>query len=153
MRFSVTGTTELSGNAQERIIYEALYAIAGDVDKFYTGGADGVDSYCAQVGFEHCINEVWSENTELWGVVPAGLYWNRKTLEYFDLVEYINGDYMDRNDVLVARAEVLLAFPKTRFEERRSGTWATIRRARKAKVPVWAYPLDGSAPWVEDYAD
>jgi hypothetical protein len=53
----------------------------------------------------------------------------------------IPGGYMKRNDVLVAHADVLLAFPKTPQEELRSGTWATIRRARKAGVEVRLFPL------------
>jgi hypothetical protein len=57
--------------------------------------------------------------------------------------------YMERNDRLVLLADVLLAFPSTRDEVVRSGTWATVRRARKANVPVMVYPLDGSKPWME----
>ena len=44
--------------------------------------------------------------------------------------------YMERNLAIVLEAKVLLAAPKTTTEELRSGTWATIRRARKHKVPV-----------------
>jgi len=61
--------------------------------------------------------------------------------------------YMARNDLTVARLDVLLAFPPTSEETGRgnpgSGTWATVRRARKAGKEVRFYPLDGSAPWVE----
>ncbi len=39
--------------------------------------------------------------------------------------------YLDRNHNIVDSADVMLATPKTEHEELRSGTWATIRYARK----------------------
>ena len=56
---------------------------------------------------------------------------------------------MLRNDLTVSYTDVLLAVPATSVEERRSGTWATVRRARKAGCEIRFYPLDGSAAWVE----
>lgn len=41
-----------------------------------------------------------------------------------------------RNRDIVARGEVLLAAPRYEFEEDRSGTWATVRLARKQQMPV-----------------
>lgn len=48
--------------------------------------------------------------------------------------------YIERNHAIVDQTVMLLATPKTRAEERRSGTWATIRYARQALrwiVIVW----------------
>lgn len=39
--------------------------------------------------------------------------------------------YLDRNHDIVDACETLIATPKTSEEELRSGTWATIRYARK----------------------
>lgn len=39
--------------------------------------------------------------------------------------------YLDRNCDIVDAAEVLVACPSTRAEQLRSGTWATVRYARK----------------------
>jgi hypothetical protein len=39
--------------------------------------------------------------------------------------------YLDRNHDIVDETEVLLAGPKDTVEELRSGTWATVRYARK----------------------
>lgn len=39
--------------------------------------------------------------------------------------------YLVRNKAIVARCEELVAAPKTLAEELRSGTWATIRTARR----------------------
>lgn len=52
--------------------------------------------------------------------------------------------YMERNQKIVDAADVLIATPKSDSEELRSGTWATIRRARKAGKRVLIVRPDGS---------
>jgi hypothetical protein len=44
-------------------------------------------------------------------------------------------EYLERNKKIVDRSDVLLAAPKGP-EELRSGTWSTIRYARKKGIPV-----------------
>jgi len=44
--------------------------------------------------------------------------------------------YLDRNHDIVDACDVLLAAPKSIEEELRSGTWATVRYARKKNIPV-----------------
>lgn len=43
---------------------------------------------------------------------------------------------LDRNKKLVDDSETLVAIPGEQFEELRSGTWATIRYAKRNQVPV-----------------
>lgn len=43
---------------------------------------------------------------------------------------------LDRNKYIVSHSHGLIAFPSTDTEVLRSGTWATIRYARKTKKPV-----------------
>lgn len=53
-------------------------------------------------------------------------------------------EYLFRNDDIVRSSDILLATPKEDHEELRSGTWSTIRRARRVHLPhiiVWP---DGS---------
>lgn len=45
-------------------------------------------------------------------------------------------DYLVRNLAIVALCEELIAAPKTAAEELRSGTWTTVRAARKAQKPI-----------------
>lgn len=46
--------------------------------------------------------------------------------------------YIERNHVIVDAANLLIAMPRdVEVEERRSGTWATIRYARKQGKPVY----------------
>jgi hypothetical protein len=44
--------------------------------------------------------------------------------------------YLDRNRDIVDESDVLIAAPKSLCEELRSGTWATIRYARRQGKPV-----------------
>ena len=44
--------------------------------------------------------------------------------------------YLKRNRAIVDACDILVATPKSLQEEVRSGTWATVRYARKLKVPV-----------------
>jgi len=124
---------------QEADFVEDIVARKVRAARFVSGGAYGVDTAAAY-------------GVDLYGlgslhfVVPASLPNNRKFVKKLvdddrATVEYVSGTYMDRNDRLVELADELVAFPRTREEERRSGTWATIRRAWKAKVPVTLYPL------------
>jgi hypothetical protein len=55
-------------------------------------------------------------------------------------------EYMERNEDVVAHADHLLAAPSGREREQpRSGTWATIRRARRKGIPRWIAFPDGSS--------
>lgn len=45
-------------------------------------------------------------------------------------------EYLDRNHAIVDECSVLIAAPRSLTEEQRSGTWATVRYARKMGRPV-----------------
>lgn len=51
---------------------------------------------------------------------------------------------LDRNGRIVEACEILLAAPSSGIEERRSGTWSTVRRARNARKPVVVVDPDGT---------
>jgi len=52
--------------------------------------------------------------------------------------------YLVRNDAIVKQSQVLIACPLTNKEEQRSGTWHTIRSARKAKHKIYIILPDGT---------
>lgn len=52
--------------------------------------------------------------------------------------------YLDRNKDIVDDCGVLVALPKEGQEELRSGTWSTVRYARKRGKPVWIIYPDGT---------
>lgn len=51
---------------------------------------------------------------------------------------------LKRNLVIAKMIDRLIATPKTAREIQRSGTWATIRYARKLKREIWIIKPDGS---------
>jgi hypothetical protein len=51
--------------------------------------------------------------------------------------------YLDRNRDIVEESSFLIAAPKGFSEELRSGTWATVRHARKLKRKIYIVFLDG----------
>lgn len=53
-------------------------------------------------------------------------------------------DYLARNKDIVAETERLVATPGEFEEQLRSGTWSTIRHARKLGRPIWIVFPDGS---------
>jgi len=52
--------------------------------------------------------------------------------------------YLERNRAIVVDSSFLLATPGEREEQLRSGTWATIRYARKARLPIVIVFPDGT---------
>lgn len=53
-------------------------------------------------------------------------------------------DYLDRNQDIVDESNILVATPRKFRESRRSGTWATVRRARKKPIPIIIIWPDGN---------
>ncbi len=51
---------------------------------------------------------------------------------------------LTRNRHIVASADVLLAVPRYPNEQRRSGTWATVRYAREHGIPRFLVMADGT---------
>lgn len=135
-----TGTTDVWDEAQFAHIYGVCEQIPDPetIKGFRFGGAWGVDTAtlvaCATL----------YPYVEATLVYPEGEVWNDglRYHPYVDVVVPVAGGYMARNDVLVAEpATELVAIPKTSREENRSGTWSTVRRARKRGIPVSIQPL------------
>jgi hypothetical protein len=58
--------------------------------------------------------------------------------KWFEVCE--PADYLGRNAEIAALSHLLIACPKGFEEEKRSGTWSTVRRARWCKTPrllIW----------------
>ena len=52
--------------------------------------------------------------------------------------------YLSRNKDIVRETDMLIATPAEAEEQRRSGTWSTIRFARKLGKPVFVIWPDGT---------
>lgn len=141
----VTGTTSYSAR-HEPAIDKALKSFRPSKHVFVVGGATGVDVNFAR----KARAKGFTVHAVLPREVPIHVHARRHsdTREWTDAVLHPDGGvnvsatYMKRNDRIVHHADRLIAFPRTRKEEQRSGTWATIRRARKAGKQVTLHPLD-----------
>ena len=60
------------------------------------------------------------------------------------MLVHIKKDYLDRNADIVSKSHILIACPNTKHEVMRSGTWATIRCAKRQGVPFVVVFPDGS---------
>lgn len=101
---------------------------ANDVDEFHHGsciGADTAANYCAA----ECG-------------IPIIIHLPIDTEKMSNLREFATEirsplPYLDRNHMIVNECNMLIAAPiDPEKEELRSGTWATIRYARKKGIPV-----------------
>ncbi len=52
--------------------------------------------------------------------------------------------YLERNKDIVESSQIMIATPIGFLEEKRSGTWSTIRYARKMKCPVFVVFPNGN---------
>tara|TARA_R110000851_G_scaffold6029_2_gene24549 strand:+ start:1373 stop:1903 length:531 start_codon:yes stop_codon:yes gene_type:complete len=55
--------------------------------------------------------------------------------------------YLVRNQSIIDACDILIATPAEETEQRRSGTWSTIRKARKSGKPIYIVPANAKAWW------
>lgn len=120
---------------------QIMTLVDAGVTDFYCGGADGVDCWAASIVLDlrkknpalrlHCILPHEGQ-ADKWSDSSQERY--RFILSQADSVDYVSHDYydgcmLDRNRRLVDAADLLLAVYNG---ERRGGTAATVRYARKS---------------------
>jgi hypothetical protein len=88
--------------------------------EFHHGDCIGADDEAAQVAalLEYTVHRHPPTDPSKRAYAPYDVEWPAKP-------------YLVRNQEIVDASEVLIAAPKSKTEEVRSGTWATIRYARK----------------------
>lgn len=139
-----SGTLRLTEKGS-RIIRFTLGKL-GYADEYVTGAAIGVDAEVGTLLTRLCPAAVHTV------IVPADrkavdAWWTRLPYQVEKLrVVYMppGTSYRDRNQELVDRATMLVAypaFPEVDLRSRRSGTWQTVRMARRAEKPVKTYVL------------
>lgn len=105
-----TGTRKGMTTTQRAAVREALERAArGGATVFHHGGAVGADTEAAAIAIQLGMLPV---------LHPAG------------------DDPLKRNREIVAAVDALVAAPAQAREILRSGTWATVRYARAAGIPV-----------------
>lgn len=137
-----TGPLELN-EPGERFVSRTVAALC-DFDCFVSGAAYGVDTAAGLAAaelFPDAMHRVYVP--QAWHNEAAVAQLRERGAEVIEVAPGPNGPYMARNDAMVAdrAVEQLVGFPHTAAERLRSGTWATIRRARKAGLRVVLHPL------------
>lgn len=164
MILAFTGPEEVETDTiQEEIIRQEVQNLfpLGPTE-FVSGAAFGVDTIAALAardGYLNCIHRL---------VVPNGRHnedlvrqWEKYVSEdplRTDIDSRVHvvqrmpegTDHLARNDEMIHRADILIAFPRTPEEEKRSGTWATIRRARRKGIPIHLFSLLSGDFWFEN---
>lgn len=134
----ITGTRQEPGDAIRIIMLQLLSFNPAKV-KFIVGGASGVDITFAMLAR--------ALDFEVFVVLPNAPFDERADeyctgFEQLTTTGPVSKRYLARNTrMLELCTGHVLAFPKSNKEELRSGTWATIRRARKLDLPVDIHPL------------
>ena len=95
---------------------------------FHHGGAVGADEEAHDIVLKipHMFNIVRPVGEERWN------YWQNEKRGYRIVLDW-KDDPLERNQDIVMAGNILFACPRTREEELRSGTWHTIRFAKKKR--------------------
>lgn len=135
MKVGFTGTRKGMTNRQKK----TLYLIMIDIEpiEFTHGGCYGADSEAHEI-----IHEIITPEEERIHIYPGNQnqYTIWKKYKRTDFLDYITlheiMPYLKRNKKIVDSSNILAAAPSSLKEETRSGTWTTIRYARKQGKPI-----------------
>lgn len=140
MKLGFTGTrdglTENQKIALKKLFEDLLYSI----DEFHHGDCLGADMDAHILSEELQFHRIAKEKIFNIIIHPP---------EKDTLRAYCVGDetrdvfpYLRRNKNIVDETDILIACPKSRIEEQRSGTWSTVRYAYSKNKPlILLFPL------------
>lgn len=129
-----TGTQRGMTEPQRRALVDVLDRFP-DRDRFHHGDCVGADeqahAIAAERGWTIYVHPPFNSSKRAWCSAHVG---------------YATKPYLQRNDAIVAASDLLLAAPSAPEDhpsQRRSGTWYTVRRAKRESVPVTIVWPDG----------
>jgi len=131
MRVGFTGTQDGMTDAQKETVRNIVLAYVSEFDHGDCVGADADahDIVADEFGLDPWIHppsnsykRAWKKSSRVLAPKP----------------------YLERNHDIVDATEALIATPKEFEEQLRSGTWATVRYARKKKRRIWLVLPDGT---------
>lgn len=136
--YGVTGARKINEKHEKEIVLIFLELLT--MDRLVHGCCTGVDELCTFL--------VIGEGPSITAIVPPNrrLVSQRAYKNSDEIVLIPDGPdgYKRRNQEVVDRSDVLLAFPmypENHPLSRRSGTWQTVRLARRKGIPVYEYIL------------
>ena len=125
MKIGFTGTQK--GMSQRQISGLTRLILSLKMIEFHHGDCAGADSEA------HDVVRNMSKDTEI--VIHPPSNPSKRAFKKGDVTRY-ELPYLERNTQIVQETRLLIAAPSSLQEELRSGTWATIRYARKTGQPV-----------------
>ncbi len=131
MKLGMTGNRNGITNEAKAVLIDFINN--NKIDEIHHGDCVGADKDFHDVCAEHKLKIV---------IHPP----NDAKMRAFCVADVILPEqkYLDRNHNIVDDADVLIAFPSTKKETVRSGTWGTIRYARKKKKQIIVVFSDGT---------
>jgi len=133
MIIGFTGTRQDMSNEQKRKVKELCEQM--NLEESHHGGCHGADetfhNICVQLKEELPIVIHPGDDNQ------AGQNWRGEDVTILDVKSYLA-----RNKDIVNESDIMIATPKG-DEEMRSGTWSTIRYAKKINKPIYIVFPDG----------
>ena len=123
MKIGFTGTQE--GMTENQLGALKLFLLEHEEGHFHHGDCVGADFQAATLA-----------KTLDWWVVGHPPDSDKKRAFFCSDFNHPAMPYLERNQAIVNDVDILVAAPKTEKEQLRSGTWATIRYARKRGIQI-----------------
>lgn len=133
MKIGFTGTQEGTTKEQYNTTSLLIKSCLGTDGEFHVGDCIGSDQ---EMGLE-----AYRYGYRMMGHPPINR--SKRAFLYYDFT-YDAKPYLERNHDIVDAVDYMLATPKEFTEQLRSGTWSTIRYAKKMKKPLTIIYPDGS---------
>lgn len=127
-----TATQEGMSGAQKITLRETLLKLTPD--ELHHGDCVGGDEECDKIarslGVAVVIHPPTNSSKRAFCAQPGDVVWEP-------------APYLERNGDIVESSTVLIAAPRRDVEELRSGTWSTVRKARRSGRRVFVLARDG----------
>jgi len=132
---SFTGTRDGLTEKQSQVLFDLLYSL--HIHEFHHGDCIGSDSQAHSL-----VNKlIIKYKKDIKTIIHPPSYDKYRAYEKGDVILKPKS-YLDRNKDIVDRGELLIATPSGK-EKLRSGTWSTIRYARKKNKSIYIIFPDG----------
>lgn len=145
MILGFTGTRRGLTPAQRAALPSVVAALP---ERVLHGGAVGADEafhdWIAPIYLRLDPRRLPVEVHPAYGLPDRYRFWCRRLGPYHEAVVHLADEPLARNRLIVARCDRLLACPAEPDEVLRSGTWATVRYARKARKSLTIVLPDGT---------
>jgi len=138
MKLGFTGTQ--NGMTPPQLLKVAQFIIANKLSESHSGDCIGADKEFLT------LVQMGNKNKNFNHIKTIGHIPDNDSKRAFGAYdeERIPKSYLDRNHDIVDESDTVIATPFEKDEQLRSGTWATIRYAKKQGKPVTIFLPDGT---------